>query len=65
MAKRTALERIRLLVKPQRRIAEALGMSQEQLSRISTGKSPEPTYLEVIAEFLEVVPPKDWPHRWK
>ena len=60
-----ALDRLRNLIGPQSRIADALGLTREQVSRISTGKSPVPEYMEAVAELLEALPPKDWPERWK
>ncbi len=62
---RNALDRLRKLVGPQAKIADALGMSREQVSRISTGKSKIPGYMEAVAELLEAMPPKDWPDRWR
>jgi transcriptional regulator with XRE-family HTH domain len=59
------LDRLKRLIGSQSRIAAALGLSQEQVSRISTGKSPVPEYFDAIAELLEATPPKNWPERWK
>jgi len=59
------LQRIRTLVGSQARIAQALDMTVEHVSRISTGKTPDPEYMVAIAELLEALPPKDWPARWK
>jgi transcriptional regulator with XRE-family HTH domain len=59
-----ALGRLRSLLGSQARIADALGLTREQVSRIATGKSPEPEYIVAIAELLESLPPKDWPERW-
>lgn len=47
------------------KLADALGMTREHVSRIFTGKTDEPEYLLAIAELLEALPPKDWPERWK
>jgi len=63
--KKTGFERLKALLGSQQRIAKALGLSEEQVSRISRGKSPSPVYMEAIAELLEQTPPKDWPERWK
>lgn len=60
-----ALDRLRNLLGSQSRIADALGLTREQVSRISTGKSPVPEYMEAVAELLEALPPKDWPERWR
>lgn len=60
-----ALDRLRRLLGSQSRVAAALGLSNEQVSRIATGKSPTPEYMKAIAELLEALPPKDWPQRWK
>lgn len=59
-----ALDRLRALAGSQSKIADALGLTPEQVSRISTGKSPVPTYMEAVAELLEALPRKDWPERW-
>lgn len=62
----TGFERLYGLVRQQKRIAEALGMTPDQISRIARGKSKKcPEYMEAIAELLERVPPQDWPERWK
>jgi transcriptional regulator with XRE-family HTH domain len=58
-------DRLRQLVGVHARIADALGLSREQVSRISTGRSPVPEYMEAVAELLEALPPKDWPERWR
>ena len=60
-----ALGRLRSLLGAQARIADALGLTREQVSRIATGKSPVPAYMTAIAELLEALPPKDWPERWR
>ena len=62
---RNALDRLRTLLGSQTRIADALGISREQVSRIATGKSPVPEYMAAIVELLEALPPKDWPKRWR
>ena len=58
------LKRLRNLLGSQARIARALGMTTEHLSRIATGQREEPEYLTAFAELLEAMPPKDWPDRW-
>jgi len=58
------LKRLRNLLGSQARIARALGMTTEHLSRIATGQREEPEYLTAFAELLEAMPPKDWPERW-
>lgn len=60
-----ALTRLRSLAGSQSRVAHALGLTEKQVSRISTGKSPVPEYMEAVAELLEALPPKDWPERWR
>ncbi|MFN3624427.1 MAG: helix-turn-helix domain-containing protein [Hyphomicrobium sp.] len=47
------------------KVADALGLSREHVSRIFTGKTDQPEYLAAIAELLEALPPKDWPERWR
>jgi transcriptional regulator with XRE-family HTH domain len=59
------LDRIKALIGPQTRIATALGLTVEQVSRIANGKSPVPPYMDAVAELLEALPPKDWPERWR
>ena len=61
----SGFDRLYALVRQQKRIAEALDMTPDQVSRISRGKSPSPGYMEAIAELLEQTPPQDWPARWK
>jgi transcriptional regulator with XRE-family HTH domain len=53
------------MIRPQQRIADALDLSKEQVSRIARGKSPVPTYMEAVAELLERLPPEKWPERWR
>jgi len=59
------LDRLRRLLGSQARVAEALDLTEKQVSRIATGKSPVPPYMVAIAELLEALPPKDWPDRWQ
>ena len=59
------LDRLKRLLGTQAHIASALGLTVEQVSRISTGKSPVPVYMTAIAELLESLPHKDWPDRWR
>lgn len=59
-----ALKQLRRLAGSQARVAEALGLTARQVSRIATGECPEPVYMKAVAELLEALPPKDWPQRW-
>jgi len=59
------LKRLRTLLGSQARIARALGMTTEHVSRMATGQREEPEYLTAFAELLEAMPPKDWPKRWR
>ena len=59
------LKRLRNLLGSQARIARALGMTVEHVSRIANGQREEPEYLTAFAELLESMPPKDWPERWQ
>jgi hypothetical protein len=59
------VSRLRALAGSQANAARALGLTERQLSRISTGESPVPEYIEAIVELLEALPPKDWPERWR
>lgn len=61
---RTSLDKLKAFAGKQRHVADALGLSQDQVSRIATGKSPVPVYMDAVAELLEALPPKDWPERW-
>lgn len=61
----SGFDRLYALVRQQKRIAEALSMTPDQISRIARGKSKSPEYMEAIAELLEQTPPQDWPERWK
>ena len=60
-----AMDTLKRLVGSQVRIAEALGLSAEHVSRMATGKLAVPPYVEAVAELLEALPPKDWPGRWR
>lgn len=61
----SGFDRLYALVRQQKRIADALRMTPDQISRISRGKSKSPEYMVAIAELLEQTPPQDWPERWK
>lgn len=60
-----AMNSLKRLVGSQVRIAEALGLTPEHVSRMATGKLPVPPYVDAVAELLEALPPKDWPERWR
>lgn len=64
-AKMNGLDRLRRLLGSQIAVAEALELTDRQVSRIATGQSPVPPYMTAIAELLEALPPKDWPERWR
>ena len=49
----------------QRKLANATGLSDEHVSRIMRGEYEAPEYLVALVEFLEAVPQKDWPKRWR
>lgn len=49
----------------QKRLAEILDTSEERISRWMRRRHQPPTWLVVIAEFLEQTPPRDWPMRWR
>jgi DNA-binding transcriptional regulator YdaS (Cro superfamily) len=49
----------------QKRLADILDTSEERVSRWVNGKHAAPTFLPVLAEFIESTPQKDWPERWK
>jgi len=60
-----ALDKLKSAVGSQAKIARALGMSKEHVSRMATGKLPVPEYLDALVELLEALPRKDWPARWR
>ena len=47
------------------RLARAIGYRREHIGKILNGDEPVPEHLEALLEFLEVVPPEQWPERWK
>ena len=55
----------RLVGGSQTRLAHALGVTPEHVSRMATGKKSSPEYVAAIVELLEALPPKDWPERWR
>jgi transcriptional regulator with XRE-family HTH domain len=59
------VKRLARLAGTQSKVADATGMAREHLSRIATGRYPEPEYLVALAELLEALPVKDWPERWR
>lgn len=63
--KAMGLKRLIRAVGSGRQVATALGMSEEQVSRVRTGRKAERDYFEALAELLELVPMKDWPERWR
>lgn len=64
-AKANAIDRLKRLLGSQAKVADAFELTEKQVSRIATGKSPVPPYMEAVAELLEAMPPKDWPERWR
>ena len=65
MKRQSGYDKLYAIVGSQRRIAEALGLTKEHVSRIATGKKNVPEYIEAVAELLERTPPQDWPARWR
>jgi len=61
---KSGFHRLHDMLKRQRTIADALGLSEEQVSRIANGKYTVPEYMVAVAELLEALPRKDWPERW-
>lgn len=49
----------------QKRLAEILNTSEERVSRWVNRHHATPDFLVVIAEFIEHLPRKDWPDRWR
>lgn len=64
-AKLDGLDRLKRLLGSQAAVAQALELTDRQVSRIATGQSPVPPYMVAVAELLEALPPKDWPERWR
>ena len=59
-----AIARLKAILGSQARIARVFGLTPEHVSRIATGNKPEPEAFKIALEFLETVPPRDWPERW-
>lgn len=47
------------------RLAKALDYDRTHLGRILAGDLPMPEHMVAVLEFLEIVPPGQWPERWK
>lgn len=47
------------------RLARALNVTPDHVSRWMQGRNDPPVYLEAIAELLEQTPPAQWPERWR
>ncbi len=62
---KTAIRRLKELLGSQARVAAALGVSPEHVSRMMHGNRDVPVYVDAIVELLEALPPKDWPERWR
>lgn len=56
---------LRYYAKSSRRLAEILGVTENQVSRWLRGKANPPESIVVIVELLEALPVKDWPERWR
>lgn len=65
MTNAQALERLVQTAGSQKRLAEILDTSEERVSRWVNGHHQPPSWLAVIAEFVEQTPPRDWPERWR
>ena len=48
----------------QRRFAEIVDVSEEQVSRWRAGKYPVPGWVVAMAELMSKLPRQDWPNRW-
>lgn len=56
------LNRYRAIFGSQRQMAKALGVSERWLSRVATGKITDiPPWMDLLIEFMERLPVKDWP----
>jgi DNA-binding transcriptional regulator YdaS (Cro superfamily) len=49
----------------QRKLADALDITEEHVSRWRNGKNPVPTWVVALAEAMELLPPHQWPQRWR
>jgi DNA-binding transcriptional regulator YdaS (Cro superfamily) len=65
MKRPNGYDRLYAIVGSQKRIADALGLTKEHVSRIANGHKKVPEYIDAVAELLERTPPQDWPARWK
>lgn len=60
-----SIDTLASIVGTQRAVAEIIGLSEEQISRIANGSENEPGYLIVIAELVAAIDPNFLPERWK
>jgi len=49
----------------QKRLAGIIGVTQEQISRWRHGRYPTPKWIGALAEAMELLPPNQWPARWR
>ncbi len=65
ISKTSASKELSRIVGSQRRLADVLDVHEETVSRWVRGAKAEPEYLTALFELISVVPPKDWPERWR
>ena len=53
------------LLGSKQRVADGLGLTLSQVNRQLSGHSPQPEYVAAVYELLVLLPPKDWPKRWR
>jgi DNA-binding transcriptional regulator YdaS (Cro superfamily) len=63
--RRKDLDRLVRLAGSQRRLAEALGTTEETVSRWMSGTRGIPPHVSVIAELIDKLPAERWPERWQ
>lgn len=49
----------------QRKLAAAVGVTEEHISRWGKGKYPIPDWVLAMAELIDQTHQRDWPERWK
>ena len=60
-----ALETLVRAAGNQRKLANAIGVSETHISRMLNGVYPVPTHLVALGEAMALLHQKDWPERWR
>ena len=61
----TALDILIRAAGSQRKLAEAVGVSEEHVSRWRKGKYPIPDWVPAMAELIDQTHQREWPQRWR